>query len=79
MVDDEEGGGKQEMVYEVTAGEEKRDRSIETVEREETDGKDRLVCKTLQLPLASFNRWRFRMAGKRCLHQASGAEESGTV
>jgi transposase InsO family protein len=41
MVDDEEGGGKQEMVYEVTAGEEKRDRSIETIEREETDGKDR--------------------------------------
>ena len=41
MVDDEEGGGKQEMVYEVTAGEEKRDRSIETIEREETDGQDR--------------------------------------
>ena len=41
MVDDEEGGGKQEMVYDVTAGEEKRDRSIETIEREETDGKDR--------------------------------------
>ena len=41
MVDDEEGGGKQEMVYEVTAGEEKRDRSIETIEREKTDGKDR--------------------------------------
>ena len=41
MVNDEEGGGKQEMVYEVTAGEEKRDRSIETIEREETDGKDR--------------------------------------
>jgi transposase InsO family protein len=41
MVDDEEGGGKQEMVYEVTAGEEKRDRSIETIDREETDGKDR--------------------------------------
>ena len=41
MVDDEEGGGKQEMVYEVTAEEEKRDRSIETIEREETDGKDR--------------------------------------
>jgi len=41
MVDDEEGGGKQEMVYEVTAGEEKRDRSIETIEREETGGKDR--------------------------------------
>lgn len=41
MVDDEECGGKQEMVYDVTAGEEKRDRSIETIEREETDGKDR--------------------------------------
>jgi transposase InsO family protein len=41
MVDDEEGGGKQEMVYEVTAGEKNRDRSIETIQREETDGKDR--------------------------------------
>ena len=41
MVDDEEGGGKQEMVYDVTAGEEKRDGSIETIQREETDGKDR--------------------------------------
>jgi transposase InsO family protein len=41
MVDDEEGGGKQEMVYDVTAGEENRDRSMETIEREETDGKDR--------------------------------------
>src|SRR5512137_498744 len=41
LVDDEESGGKQEMVYEVTAGEEKRDRSIETIEREETGGKDR--------------------------------------
>ncbi len=38
MVDDEEGGGKQEMVYEVSAKEEERDRSLE---REETDGKDR--------------------------------------
>jgi transposase InsO family protein len=38
MVDDEEGGGKQEMVYEVTAKEEARDRSIE---REESDGKGR--------------------------------------
>ena len=38
MVDDEEGGGKQEMVYEVTAKEEERDRSLE---REERDGKDR--------------------------------------
>jgi len=50
MVDDEEvgttrsrGGGKQEMVYEVTAEEEKRDGSIETIQREETDGKDRKV------------------------------------
>jgi transposase InsO family protein len=41
MVDDEEGGGKQEMVYDVTARDEKRDGSIETIEREETDGKDR--------------------------------------
>jgi hypothetical protein len=41
MVDDEEGGGKQEMVYEVSAAEEKRDGSIETIQREETDGKDR--------------------------------------
>jgi transposase InsO family protein len=41
MVDDEEGGGKQEMVYDVAGGEEKRDRSIDTLEREETDGKDR--------------------------------------
>jgi transposase InsO family protein len=41
MVDDEEGGPKQEMVYEVTAQEEKQDRSIETIEREETDGQDR--------------------------------------
>ena len=41
MVDDEEGGGKQEMVYDVTSGEEKRDGSIETIEREETDGQDR--------------------------------------
>jgi transposase InsO family protein len=41
MVDDEEGGGKQEMVYDVTAGEkEKRDGSIETIQRGETDGKD---------------------------------------
>jgi transposase InsO family protein len=35
MVDDEEGGGKQEMVYDVTAQEEERD------QREEKDGKDR--------------------------------------
>jgi transposase InsO family protein len=41
MVDDEEGGGKQEMVYDVTAAEEKRDCSTETIQREEADGKDR--------------------------------------
>jgi transposase InsO family protein len=41
MVDDEEGGGKQEMVYDVTSGEEKRDGSIETIQREGVDGKDR--------------------------------------
>jgi len=45
MVDDEEGGGKQEMVYDVTAEEEKikeeRDCSMERNEKEETDGKDR--------------------------------------
>jgi transposase InsO family protein len=40
MVDDEEGGRKQEMVYDVTA-EEKREGSIGTIQREETDGKDR--------------------------------------
>jgi transposase InsO family protein len=40
MVDDEEGGPKQEIVYEVTA-EEKKEPSLETIEREETDGKDR--------------------------------------
>jgi transposase InsO family protein len=38
MMDDEEGGGKQEMVYEVTAQEKNQDR---TIAREETDGKDR--------------------------------------
>src|SRR5512136_664209 len=41
MVDDEEGGGTQEMVYDVTAGEEKRDHSTETLEKEKTDGQDR--------------------------------------
>jgi len=41
MVDDEEGGGKQEMVYDVTSEEAKRDGSIETIEGEKTDGKDR--------------------------------------
>jgi hypothetical protein len=40
-VDDEQGGGKREMVYEVSAGEENKGRSIEMMEREETDGKDR--------------------------------------
>lgn len=38
MVDDEGGGRKQEMVYEVTAKDEERDRSLE---REETDGEGR--------------------------------------
>jgi transposase InsO family protein len=38
MVDDEEGGGKQEMVYEVTAKEEERDRCLQ---REGRDGEDR--------------------------------------
>jgi len=38
MVGDEEGGGKQEMVYEVTAQGDERDRSRE---REERDGQDR--------------------------------------
>lgn len=41
MVDDEEGGGKQEMVYEVPSREEEKGRSIETIEREEGDGKGR--------------------------------------
>jgi len=41
MVDDEEGGGgKQEMVYEITAGEEKKDCSLGTIKRGDTDGKD---------------------------------------
>src|SRR5512136_928706 len=40
-VDDEEGGEKQEVVYDVTAQEEKKDRSHGTIEREETDGKAR--------------------------------------
>jgi hypothetical protein len=44
-VDDEEGGAKQEMVYDVTAEEEKikeeRGSSIEATQREENDGKDR--------------------------------------
>jgi hypothetical protein len=41
MVDDEEGGPKQEMVYDVTAQEKKQDRSIETIGREGRDGQDR--------------------------------------
>src|SRR5512135_2506683 len=41
LVDDEEGGGKQEMVYDVTAGDEMKDGSIETIERGDTDGKAR--------------------------------------
>ncbi len=41
MVDDEEGGGKQEMVYEVTAAEAKRDSSTKKIQMEETDGEDR--------------------------------------
>src|SRR5512139_2114285 len=39
MVDDEEGGGKQEVVYDVAAGEKNWDRSVETIQREEIDGK----------------------------------------
>jgi transposase InsO family protein len=45
MVDDEEGGGKQEMTYDVTAEEEKTKEEkgcfLERNEREETDGKAR--------------------------------------
>ena len=41
MVDDEEGGGKQEMVYDVTTREEKTEGSLETIQTEEKDGKDR--------------------------------------
>lgn len=41
MVDDEEGGGKQEMVYDVTSGEEKEDDSNGTIERQGADGKAR--------------------------------------
>ena len=43
MVDGEEGGEKQEMVYDVTTEEEKTDGSIDTLEKEKTDGKDREV------------------------------------
>jgi len=49
MVDDEQGGGKQEMVYDVTAGEEKRDHSTETGRK----GGDRWKRQTSQ-------RWRGR-------------------
>ena len=41
MVDDEEGGGKQEMVYDVTVAKEKGGRPIEMIQQEKTDGKDR--------------------------------------
>ncbi len=41
LVDDEEGGGKQEMVYDVTSGEAKKDGSIGMIERKEADGRDR--------------------------------------
>ena len=41
MVDDEDGGPKREMVYEVATPKEKQDRSIETIEREDRDGQDR--------------------------------------
>src|SRR5512139_1056786 len=41
MVDDEEGGGKQEMVYEVTAEGTKGERPLGTIERKDTHGKDR--------------------------------------
>ena len=40
-IDDEEGGEKQEMVYNVTAGEEKTDGAIDTLQKEKTDGQDR--------------------------------------
>ncbi len=41
LIDDDEGGGKQEVVYDVASGEGKREGSIETIPREGTDGKDR--------------------------------------
>jgi len=41
MVDNDEGGGKQEIVYDVTSEEAKRDGSIETIEGDKADGKDR--------------------------------------
>src|SRR5512139_2336256 len=41
MVDDEEGGEKQEMVYEVTGEEKERDHSLGTIERRDTGGKAR--------------------------------------
>ena len=40
-IDDEEGGEKQEMVYDVSAGEEKTNGSIDTLQKEKTDGQDR--------------------------------------
>jgi len=40
-IDDEEGGGKQEMVYDVTSGETKEDGSMGTIERKEPDGEGR--------------------------------------
>jgi transposase InsO family protein len=44
VVDDEQGGGgKQEMVYEVSGGEEKRDCFLRTMEKEEKDGKGREI------------------------------------
>jgi transposase InsO family protein len=41
LVDDEEGGGKQEMVYDVTSGEGKTGGSIDTLQKEKTRGQDR--------------------------------------
>ncbi len=41
MVDDEEGGRKQEMVYDIRTGEEKGDHPLETIQTEEKDGQDR--------------------------------------
>jgi transposase InsO family protein len=41
LVDDDEGGGKQEVVYDAASGEGKRGGSIETIPREGADGKDR--------------------------------------
>lgn len=41
MVDDEESGGRQEMVYDAITSGTKRDHSIGTIQEEKTDGKDR--------------------------------------